>query len=347
MATAAAGTGPEGAGPILITGTAGFIGAALAERLLAAGVSVHGLDNLDPYYDVALKRARLERLQRWPGYRHHTLDIAEAEPLQALFAELQPAVVIHLAAQAGVRYSLEQPAAYTRSNVTGFLNVLEACRRHPIRHLLYASTSSVYGANRQLPFEESQPTEHPVSLYAATKKANELMAHSYAHLFGIPCTGLRFFTVYGPWMRPDMALLKFALKIWQGEPITLYNGGHHHRSFTYIDDIVDGLVALMEVIPTASADPALGRSQVGPHTIYNIGSEDQVALLDYVDLLEAGLGRRAIRQLAGQQPGDVLDTAASMAKLRAAVGFAPRVDVRTGVANFCAWFRVHVELLIR
>lgn len=336
---------PGSVGPILITGTAGFIGAALAERLLAAGVSVHGLDNLDPYYDVALKQARLERLLRWSGYRHRMIDIAEAEPLLDLFRELRPAVVIHLAAQAGVRYSLEQPAAYTRSNVTGFLNVLEACRRHPVRHLLYASSSSVYGANRQLPFEESQPTEHPVSLYAATKKANEVMAHSYAHLFAIPCTGLRFFTVYGPWMRPDMALLKFALNIWRGEPITLYNEGHHRRSFTYIDDVVDGLVALIDVIPAASAEPGFGRSPVAPHTIYNIGSEEQIALLDYVKLLEHDLDRPAIRQFAAQQPGDMLDTAASMAKLHAAVGFAPKMDVRRGVAAFCNWFLEHTRLL--
>lgn len=326
---------------ILVTGHAGFIGAAVARRLLDDGHQVVGIDNYNDYYDVRLKRARAARLQG-PGFVEVVADLADRARVEALYAETAPEAVVHLAAQAGVRYSVSHPHAYLSANLTGFLHVLEGCRAHAVRHLVYASTSSVYGANPRLPYSEEQSTEHPLSLYAASKKANELMAHSYAHLYGLPCTGLRFFTVYGPWGRPDMALFKFARAILAGEPIELYNHGAHARSFTYIDDVVEGIVRLLDqpARPSAEREPLdPGQSPVAPYRIYNIGNETSVPLLRYVELLEQALGRRAERRLLPAQQGDVPETAARTARLHAAVGYAPRVSVEEGVARFVEWLQ--------
>lgn len=334
---------------VLVTGAAGFIGAAVSARLLDQGVPVVGIDNFNAYYDVRLKEARAARLLERPGFTLHRADLAERGAVQAIVAAAQPRRVVHLAAQAGVRYAATDPYAYTRANIDGFLNLLEALRAHPVEHLVYASTSSVYGSNRDMPFAESATTDHALTLYAATKKANEVMAHAYAHLFGIPCTGLRFFTVYGPWGRPDMALFKFARAMLSDQPIQLYNHGRHGRSFTYIDDIVEGVLRVLDhpaapAPDAADADP--GQSRVAPYAVYNIGSETEVPLLRYVELLEQALGRKARVELLPLQAGDVERTAADMGRLRERVGYSPRVPVEVGVQRFVDWFLAHPALTL-
>ena len=336
---------------VLITGAAGFIGAAVAERLLQRGETVVGIDNLNPYYDPALKRARLQRLQvlaeQRPqpaaAWRFQPLDLADGEAMAALFAAERPDRVIHLAAQAGVRYSLENPAAYVQANLVGFGHILEGCRQQQVRHLVYASSSSVYGGNTNLPFRESQAVNHPVSLYAATKKANELMAHTHSHLYGLPATGLRFFTVYGPWGRPDMAPMLFARAILAGEPIRVFNHGRMRRDFTYIDDIAEGVIRCLDKPATpdpgfdaAHPDPA---TSWAPHRLFNIGNSQPVELLHFIDLLEQALGRKAIRQLEPMQPGDVEATAADTRLLEQWVGFAPATPLEQGIERFARWYR--------
>jgi len=329
---------------VLVTGTAGFIGSHVAQVLLARGDEVIGVDNLNDYYDVTLKQARLARLTDKPGYTHVTADLADREAMEAAFATHKPNRVINLAAQAGVRYAAENPHIYVSSNVTGFLHILEGCRHHAVEHLVYASTSSVYGANTNMPFSEHNSAEHPLTLYAATKKANEQMAHSYAHLYGIACTGLRFFTVYGPWGRPDMALFLFTKAILDGEPIRVFNHGRHKRSFTYVDDIVEGVVRALDRVPGkdaawsgAAPDPAT--SGVAPYRLYNIGNEQQVELLRYIEVLEQCLGKKAQMEMLPLQAGDVPDTEADVSDLIRHVGYRPGVQVEEGVANFVRWYR--------
>jgi UDP-glucuronate 4-epimerase len=330
-------------GPVLVTGAAGFIGSAVSAALLARGVPVVGLDNLNPYYDPALKQARLARLAAHDGFEFVRLDLADRDGMRRLFAERRFTRVVNLAAQAGVRHSLKDPHAYADANLTGFLNVLEGCRHAGTAHLVYASTSSVYGANRAMPFSEHQPVEHPLSLYAATKKANELMAHSYSHLFGLPCTGLRFFTVYGPWGRPDMAAFLFADAILAGRPIQVFNHGDMQRDFTYVDDIVESLVRVLELppAPDPSFDPLRPDpgSSAAPWRIYNIGNANPVPLERFIDALEAALGRAAIREYLPMQPGDVPATHADTAALVARTGYTPSTPVEEGVARFVAWYR--------
>ena len=328
---------------ILVTGSAGFIGMHVSERLLAAGHEVTGLDNLNAYYDPALKQARLDRLLPREGFRFERLDLADRAGMARLFAAGRFERVVHLAAQAGVRYSLQNPHAYGESNLTGFLNVLEGCRHSQCPHLVYASSSSVYGANRKLPFSEHDGADHPVSLYAATKKANELMAHAYSHLFGLPCTGLRFFTVYGPWGRPDMSLFLFTRAILEGRPIDVYNHGDMARDFTYIDDIVEGVVRVMERIPQAdpamdmsAPDPALGNAA---YRVYNIGNHTPVQLTEFIGILERALGRSAHKRLLPMQPGDVASTCADTTDLQRDVGFAPNTSLEQGIAAFVRWYR--------
>ena len=329
---------------ILVTGTAGFIGSHVAMRLLERGDEVVGIDNLNDYYDVELKKARLARFTGHPRYTHIAADLADRAAIETAFATHRPQRVINLAAQAGVRYAAQNPHVYVSSNVTGFLHILEGCRHHGVEHLVFASTSSVYGANRAMPFSEHSPTEHPLTLYAATKKANEQMAHSYAHLYGIPSTGLRFFTVYGPWGRPDMALFLFTKAILAGEPIKVFNHGHHKRSFTYVDDIVEGVIRALDRPPGTdpawngdAPDPA--SSGVAPYRIYNIGNEQPVELLRYIEVLEQCLGRKAQMELLPLQAGDVPDTEADVSDLIAATGYRPQVGVEQGVANFVDWYR--------
>lgn len=328
---------------ILVTGTAGFIGSHVALKLLARGDEVIGFDNLNDYYDVGLKNARLARFKDHPGYTHVQADLADREAVEAVFARHKPQRVVHLAAQAGVRYAAENPHVYVSSNVTGTLHVLEGCRHHDVEHLVFASTSSVYGANRAMPFKEHQPTEHPLTLYAATKKANEMMAHSYAHLYGIPSTGLRFFTVYGPWGRPDMALFLFTRAILAGEPIKVFNNGHHRRSFTYVDDIVEGVVRTLDRPPAVDdawqgEAPNPGTSGVAPYRIFNIGNEQPVELLRYIEVLESCLGRKATMEMLALQAGDVPDTEADVSALIDAVDYRPVVGVEEGVGNFVEWY---------
>ena len=314
---------------VLLTGIAGFIGMHCAERLAARGDEVIGVDCLTPYYSIELKEARLARLAARQALSVHRIDLADEPALARLFASTRPQVVLHLAAQPGVRYSLENPAAYVQSNLVGFANLLEACRRHPPQHLVYASSSSVYGANQKLPWSEGDDVDHPISLYAATKRSNELMAHVYAHLFGIPATGLRYFTVYGPWGRPDMSPVLFAHAIMQGKPIRIFNHGDMQRDFTYIDDIVEGTLRVLGRPP----------AETPPSTLYNIGNHQPVALLDYVAALETALGRKALRELAPIQPGDVKATYADTERLARAVGFAPETPLAQGLAKFAAWFK--------
>lgn len=328
---------------VLVTGAAGFIGAALSQRLLERGDEVLGYDNLNPYYDVRLKQARLERLRAHPGFAFAAGDLEDAERWRACFAEFAPQRVVNLAAQAGVRYSLENPRAYVDSNVVGFLNVLEACRHFGCEHLVYASSSSVYGGNAKVPFSVQDAVDHPLSLYAASKKANELMAHTYSHLFGVPTTGLRFFTVYGPWGRPDMALFIFTRKILAGEPIDVYNHGRHTRDFTYIDDIVEGVVRTLDRV--AQPDPRFDPQHPNPATssapyrIYNIGNHRPVQLERYIAVIEACVGRTARKNLLPLQAGDVPDTCADVAELVADTGYSPDTPVEEGVARFVAWYR--------
>ncbi|KRE88478.1 capsular biosynthesis protein CpsI [Frateuria sp. Soil773] len=332
---------------ILVTGTAGFIGAALAERLLARGDEVLGIDNHNDYYDPALKEARLARFADHPGYTHRRADLADAAAVNEAFAGFKPQRVANLAAQAGVRYSLKNPQAYVQSNLAGFGNVLEACRHGGIEHLVYASSSSVYGANRKMPFAVEDAVDHPVSLYAASKKANELMAHAYSHLYGLPTTGLRFFTVYGPWGRPDMSPMLFADRISRGEPIDVFNFGNHSRDFTYIDDIVEGVIRTLD--HPARPDPAYDPERPNPGTssapyrVYNIGNDQPVQLLRFIELLEQHLGRTAEKNLLPMQPGDVPDTWADVSALRRDVGYAPSTPIEEGVARFVKWYREYFE----
>lgn len=328
---------------ILVTGAAGFIGARLSEMLLARGDEVIGLDNLNDYYDPALKAARLARLTAHAGFVFEHLDVADRAGMADLFQRYRPPRIVHLAAQAGVRYSLQNPQAYVDSNLVGFMNVLEGCRQTGADHLVYASSSSVYGANTRMPFSVHDNVDHPISLYAATKKANELMAHTYSSLYQIPTTGLRFFTVYGPWGRPDMALFLFSRKILNGEPIDIYNYGKHRRDFTYIDDIVEGVMRTLDRPAAPNPDwqgdhPDPGTS-AAPYRLYNIGNNSPVELMDFIGTLEKCLGREAEKRFLPIQPGDVPDTYADVSALVADVGYRPETPVATGVARFVDWYK--------
>jgi UDP-glucuronate 4-epimerase len=327
---------------VLVTGAAGFIGFHLASRLLDQGAQVIGVDNLNAYYDVSLKEARLRGLASAPGFRFERLDLSEGGPILSLFARHQPECVIHLAAQAGVRYSLVNPRAYVGSNVDGFLTILEACRAHPVRHLVYASSSSVYGANEKVPFHEDDPVTSPVSLYAATKRADELMAETYAHLFAIPASGLRFFTVYGPWGRPDMAYFSFTKACFEGRPIEVFNGGAMQRDFTYIDDVVEAVARLLDR-PPASAATTLGLRIRSPHIIYNVGNHTPVELSAFIATIEAAVGRKVERRNAPMQPGDVLKTFADVDRLTRVTGFSPRTPLAEGIGRFVTWYREYSE----
>ena len=328
---------------IMVTGTAGFIGFHLTRRLLEQSIDVVGVDNLNSYYDVKLKKDRLAQLQDAPGFQFIRQDIGERTEMAQLFDEQQCDKVVHLAAQAGVRYSLENPYAYTDSNLTGFINILEGCRATRVSHLVYASSSSVYGANARTPFSVQDSVGHPVSLYAATKRANELMAHSYSHLYDLPTTGLRFFTVYGPWGRPDMALYLFTQAILAGEPIQLFNEGRMKRDFTYVDDIVEGLLRVIDQPAQANSDwsgddpnPA---SSSAPYRLYNIGNQNPVSLDEFVTTLETCLGKTAIKELTAMQPGDVLETSADTSGLAADFGFQPKTSLATGIQRYVQWYR--------
>ncbi len=333
---------------MLVTGAAGFIGYHLAARLLEEGDAVVGLDNMNDYYDVSLKEARLERLRARPGFAFERLDLQDRAGLDALFARHGFDVVVNLAAQAGVRYSLVNPRAYVDSNITGFVNLLECCRQAGIGHLLYASSSSVYGALTAMPFSVSQNVDHPISLYAASKKANELLAHTYSHLFRLPATGVRLFTVYGPWGRPDMAMFLFTRAILAGEPIDLFNEGRMERDFTYIDDVVDGLVRLTHRPAAPDPDwdsrrPAPGTSDA-PYRLYNIGNHEPVRLLRMIEVLEDCLGRKAVKRFLPLQPGDVPATCADIADIGRDVGFAPTTTIDVGVERFVRWYREHYRV---
>jgi len=333
---------------ILVTGSAGFIGAALVLKLLDRGDCVVGIDNHNDYYDPAIKEARVARFIYHPGYKHLRINIADRSALEDAFAKHRPDGVVNMAAQAGVRYSMENPAAYVDSNILGFANVLEGCRQHNVKHLVYASSSSVYGANTSMPFSIHQNVDHPLSLYAASKKSNELMAHSYSHLYGLPTTGLRFFTVYGPWSRPDMALFKFAKAIVENQSIQIFNYGRHRRDFTYIDDIVEGVIRVLD--RPASPNPAWTGYSPDPGTssspwrIYNIGNNKPVDLLDYISALEKALGRIATKELLPQQPGDVPDTFANIDELVSEFHYKPGTSIDEGVGQFVSWFQTFFKL---
>jgi UDP-glucuronate 4-epimerase len=326
----------------LVTGAAGFIGFHVSERLLQAGHQVTGIDNLNDYYDVSLKQARLDLLTS-PDFSFKKLDLADREGMAQLFADGKFDRVIHLAAQAGVRYSLENPLAYADANLIGHLNVLEGCRHNRVGHLLYASSSSVYGLNRKMPFSTDDSVDHPVSLYAATKKANELMSHTYSHLYGLPTTGLRFFTVYGPWGRPDMALFKFTKAMLEGKSIDVYNYGKMKRDFTYIDDIAEAIIRLQDVIPQADAnwtvEDGTPATSSAPYRVYNIGNSSPVELMDYITALEDAVGIEAQKNMMPIQPGDVLETSADTKALYEVIGFKPQTSVKQGVKNFVDWYR--------
>ncbi|TVT74776.1 MAG: NAD-dependent epimerase [Denitromonas halophila] len=333
---------------VLVTGAAGFIGMHASERLLARGDEVVGLDNLNDYYDPQLKRDRLARIEPHPNFRFVKMDVADREGIEKLFADEKFDRVIHLAAQAGVRYSIENPHAYIDSNIVGFMNILEGCRHNKVQHLAYASSSSVYGGNTKMPFSEHDSVDHPISMYAATKKANELMAHTYSHLFGVPTTGLRFFTVYGPWGRPDMALFLFTKATLEGRPIDVFNHGKMQRDFTYVDDIVEGVIRVLD--HTAESDPEFnadqpnpGRSKA-PFRVFNIGNHSPVQLMDYIGAIESALGMEAKKNFLPMQDGDVPATYADTSELNDWTGFQPNTSVKDGVARFVAWYRDYFRL---
>ena len=328
---------------VLVTGSAGFIGNAVSKRLLARGDEVIGVDNLNDYYEVSLKEAREARLANEPRFSAIHADIADLPAMERVFAEHRPERVINLAAQAGVRYSLENPHAYIQANIVGFQNILECCRHNGVEHLVYASSSSVYGANTAKPFSVNDNVDHPLSLYAATKKSNELMAHCYSHLYELPVTGLRFFTVYGPWGRPDMALFLFTRRILEGKPIPVFNKGHHSRDFTFIDDIVEGVVRTLDRVPAPdpnwSGDKPDPATSPAPYRLYNIGSNNPVKLMDFIEVLEEKLGVTAEKELLPMQPGDVPETYADVEQLFDDVGFRPRTSIEEGVSRFVDWYR--------
>jgi len=328
---------------LLVTGCAGFIGAAVCQQALLRGNEVIGIDNLNHYYDPALKQARLNLFSDHKNFRFYPYAIHDEKSLFSVFETEKPNRVVHLAAQAGVRYSLENPQAYVESNLKGFVNMLEACRRYQTEHLVFASSSSVYGANQKFPYSVHDNVDHPLSLYAATKKSNELMAHSYSHLYQMPVTGLRYFTVYGPWGRPDMAPMQFATAIMKGEPIKVYNHGHHERDFTFIDDIVTGTLKVLDHVPSSdplwsgeTPDPA---SSTAPYRIYNIGRGQPEKLLTFIELLEDNLGKKAIKQFLPQQPGDVISTFADITDLQRDIGYSPTISLDQGISQFVSWFK--------
>ena len=327
---------------VLVTGSAGFIGSYVSARLLGRGDSVVGIDNLNDYYDVNLKQARLDRLLSHPLFHNAKIDITDLHALREVYQRERPDRVVHLAAQAGVRYSLENPQAYIDANITGFMNILECVRHDGTAHLVYASSSSVYGANTHMPFSVDDNVDHPVSLYAVTKKSNELMAHTYSHLFQIPTTGLRFFTVYGPWGRPDMALFHFTRCILAGKPIDVFNHGHHRRDFTYVDDIVEGVVRVLDRVPTkgdSGQRDSPARSPSAPYRLYNIGSNNPIELLRYIEVLEDALGQKAEKRFLPMQPGDVAETFADVSALARDIGYQPATPIEVGVGRFVEWYR--------
>lgn len=333
---------------ILITGAAGFIGFHLSKYLLDRGEEVIGIDNLNDYYEVTLKQARLAQLEGKKQFQFHKLDLADRQGMADLFTKFQPEGVLHMGAQAGVRYSLQNPHAYVDSNLVGFMNILEGCRHHPVKHLVYASSSSVYGANVKMPFSVHDNVDHPVSLYAATKKANELMAHTYSHLYGLPTTGLRFFTVYGPWGRPDMAMFLFTKAILEGKPINVFNNGQMRRDFTYIDDIVEGVIRVLDKVPAPNPDwsgykPDPGTSKA-PYKIYNIGNNQPVELIRFIEVLENYLGKKAEKNLLPMQPGDVPETYADIDDLQKDVDFKPRTSIEVGIPRFVDWYRAYYKV---
>lgn len=333
---------------ILVTGAAGFIGSRLSEHLLARGDQVVGVDNLNDYYEVSLKEARLARIAGHANFTFHKLNIEDRAAMPALFAAERPERVVHLAAQAGVRYSIENPHAYIDANIVGTTNILEGCRHNGVQHLVYASSSSVYGANTRMPFSVHDNIDHPVSLYAATKKANELMAHTYSHLYGLPVTGLRFFTVYGPWGRPDMSLFLFTRKILNGEPIDVFNYGNHRRDFTYIDDIVAGVIGCLDNIaqpnPAWNSDAPDPGTSKAPYRIYNIGNNSPVPLMDFIGALEECLGIEAKKNMLPLQAGDVPDTYADVTALVEDIGYRPGTPIKQGIANFVSWFKEYYNI---
>ena len=333
---------------VLVTGTAGFIGSTLAKRLLARGDEVIGIDNLNDYYDVNLKQSRLNQLLDQDGFTDIRANIEDQSAMDAVFKKHQPQRVVNLAAQAGVRYSLVNPHSYINSNIMGFMNILEGCRHNEVEHLVYASSSSVYGSNTKMPFSVQDNVDHPLSLYAASKKANELMAHTYSHLYQLPTAGLRFFTVYGPWGRPDMALFMFTQKILAGEPIDVFNYGHHKRDFTYIDDIVEGVIRTLDKVaepdPQWQGDEPEPSTSQAPYRLYNIGSNSPVDLLRYIEILEDCLGKKAEKNLLSLQPGDVPDTYANVDALVNDTGYKPAMPIEQGIANFVEWYRAYYQV---
>ncbi len=335
-------------GKILVTGAAGFIGFHLTRKLLARGEEVIGIDNLNHYYDVTLKKARLAQLDGQNNFRFHKMDLADRQGMAALFTDIQPERVAHLAAQAGVRYSLKNPHAYVDSNLVGTMNVLEGCRHSAVKHLVFASSSSVYGANRKKPFSVHDNVDHPVSLYAATKKSNELMAHCYSHLYRIPTTGLRFFTVYGPWGRPDMALFLFTKAILEGRTIDVFNYGKMRRDFTYIDDIIEGVIRVLDKTPEPNPNYSEFDSDPGtssaPYKIYNIGNNKPVELMHFIEALEAALGKKASKNMLPMQPGDVPETYADIDDLEKDTGFKPNTPIEVGISRFIEWYRSYYKI---